>query len=50
MTTQLSPKCLILAVLTITAIAAGAPAQDPSAPAMALVTPSNTLAASLKVA
>jgi len=37
MTTLLSPKCLVLAVLVITAGATGAPAQNPSAPDMALV-------------
>src|ERR1019366_9940375 len=37
MITLLSPKCLVPAVLALTAVATGALAQNPSAPAMALV-------------
>jgi hypothetical protein len=37
MITLLSPKCLVPAVLAMTAVATGALAQNPSAPAMALV-------------
>ncbi len=37
MTSLLSPKCLLLALVATTAVAAAAPAQNPSAPAMTLV-------------
>jgi predicted metalloprotease with PDZ domain len=37
MTTLVSPKCLVLAVIAMTAVATAAPAQNPSAPAMTLM-------------
>src|SRR5277367_3707555 len=37
MTTLLSPKCLVLAVIAMTTVPTGAPAQNPPAPAMTLM-------------